>query len=196
MTSSDNTPRVSDALNSQLRTIKLVVFDVDGVLTDGRLYYAPQGEALKVFHVKDGVGIKLLQDCQVQVAIMTAKDSPMVAQRMADLGIKHYFAGVKDKRFQLDALATQEGLAPAQLCFVGDDMVDLPAMSLAGVGICPADAYRLVRQAADLVTPMAGGQGVARYVCDLILMAQGQYDRAYEQAMTPQFEKNRTGTPI
>ncbi|MDB9894945.1 HAD-IIIA family hydrolase [Reinekea forsetii] len=194
MTSSDNATGARDALTSRLKAIKLVVFDVDGVLTDGRLYYSAQGEALKVFNVKDGVGIKLLNDCQVQVAIMTAKDSPMVAQRMADLGIKHYFAGVKDKRFQLDALATQEALAPAQLCFVGDDMVDLPAMSLAGVGICPADAYSLVRQAADLVTPMEGGQGVARFVCDLILRAQGQYDRAYEQAMTPQFEKNRAGT--
>ena len=113
MTSSDNATGARDALNLRLKAIKLVVFDVDGVLTDGRLYYSAQGEALKVFNVKDGVGIKLLHDCQVQVAIMTAKDSPMVAQRMADLGIKHYFAGVKDKRFQLDALATQEALAPA-----------------------------------------------------------------------------------
>lgn len=194
MISSDSSPSSTDALNSRLKAVKLVVFDVDGVLTDGRLYYSPQGETLKVFNVKDGVGIKLLQDCQVQVAIMTAKDSPMVAKRMADLGIKHYFPGVKDKRFTLDALAAQEGLDSAQLCFVGDDMVDLPAMSLAGVGICPDDAYSLVRQAADLVAPMAGGQGVARFVCDLILTAQGQYDHAYAQAMTPQFEKNRTGT--
>ncbi|WP_320822601.1 HAD-IIIA family hydrolase [Reinekea sp.] len=194
MTSSVNDVSVSSELNARLKAIKLVVFDVDGVLTDGRLYYSPTGEALKVFNVKDGVGIKLLRDCQVQVAIMTAKDSSMVAKRMADLGIEHYFPGVKDKGLQLDALATRQGLDSAQLCFVGDDMVDLPAMAIAGVGICPQDAYSLVRQAADLITPMGGGQGVARYVCDVILQAKGQYESAYQMAMAPQFEKDRTRT--
>jgi len=194
MTFSVNDSSASSELNARLKAIKLVVFDVDGVLTDGRLYYSPTGEELKVFNVKDGVGIKLLRDCHVQVAIMTAKDSPMVAKRMADLGIKHYFPGVKDKGFQLDVLATRLGLDPAQLCFVGDDMVDLPAMTLAGVGICPKDAYGLVRQAADLVTPMGGGEGVARYVCDVILQAKGEYESAYQMAMAPQFEKDRTRT--
>jgi len=178
-------------LDSKLSQIKLVVFDVDGVLTDGQLYYSESGETIKVFHVRDGVGLKLLSDMGIAVAIVTAKDSPMVAKRINELGIKHYFAGIKDKKEVVTNLAGDLSIPLSQVVFVGDDMVDVPAMLAVGVSICPSDAYEYVCKGVDHVAPIAGGKGVGRYVCDLILKSQNVYHKAYERSMKKEFERNR-----
>ena len=174
-----------------LAEIQLVVFDVDGVLTDGRLYFSAQGETTKVFHVRDGVALKLLDDLGIHVAIMTAKDSPMVRQRVQQLGVQHYYAGVKDKAVQLASLLEDLAVDAQHVCYVGDDMVDLKPIVMSGASMCPSDAYGLIRDEVDLVLPLAGGQGIARLVCDLVLLAQGQMEVAYGLAASAQFERDR-----
>lgn len=176
---------------ASLTAIKLVAFDVDGVLTDGRLHYSADGESIKVFHVRDGVGLKLLQDVGLAVAVITAKNSAMVATRISEMGIEHFISGSKDKRKALTELADSLGFSDDECCFVGDDMVDLPAMGMAGLSICPKDAYPLVLKQADICLSVQGGQGVARQVCDLLLMAQGKFETAYQLASRAEFERKR-----
>jgi 3-deoxy-D-manno-octulosonate 8-phosphate phosphatase (KDO 8-P phosphatase) len=191
MTCLDSLIEKTQPLTNTIQNISLVVFDVDGVLTDGRLYYGSTGEELKVFNVKDGVGLKLLPDQNIQVAVVTAKDSAMVTQRMNDLGISHYFKGVKDKLSVVNKLCNTLNINPEQVCYVGDDMVDLPVMQKVGVSICPADAHTLIQMNASIVLPIGGGQGVARLVCDLILNSKGILQQAYQLATTPHFERDR-----
>ncbi|PTY36653.1 3-deoxy-manno-octulosonate-8-phosphatase [Saccharospirillum sp. MSK14-1] len=178
-------------IKQTLASIRLVAFDVDGVLTDGKLYYGADGEALKVFHVRDGVGMKLLADHGIAVAVVSAKDSPMLARRMRDLGIQHYFPGCRDKLQCVRELSQELAIAMNQTVFIGDDMVDLKVMAECGLGIAPLDAYPVVRDQADWVLSSRGGEGVAREVADLILNAQNQYDDAYSLAATPGFERKR-----
>ena len=178
-------------LEQRLAGLRLLAFDVDGVLTDGRLYYGAEGEALKVFHVRDGVGMKLLADEGLAVVVISAKDSPMLARRMADLGVQHYFPGTKDKQGRLEQLCQSLGLSAEQVAFVGDDMVDLNVMAWCGLGLAPADAYTTVQQHADLVLDSKGGEGVAREVADRVLSARGRYAEAYASATTPGFERKR-----
>lgn len=182
---------MTEQLQHRLAALKLVAFDVDGVLTDGRLYYGAEGEVLKVFHVRDGVGLKLLADQGIAVAVVSAKDSPMLARRIADLGVAHYFPGTRDKQACLAQLCQSLGVTAEQSAFVGDDMVDLTAMAWCGLGLAPADAYSVVQQRADLVLTSKGGEGVAREVADLILNAQQRYQDAYDLATTPGFERQR-----
>ncbi|MHA7878304.1 MAG: KdsC family phosphatase [Saccharospirillum sp.] len=174
-----------------LSRLQLVAFDVDGVLTNGQLFYSAEGETLKAFHVRDGVGLKLLQDMGIGVAVISAKRSAMVAARMRDLGIQHYYPGTKDKRQCLLTLAAELSLDPAVCAFVGDDMVDLPAMDWCGVAMAPADAYSAVLAQALWVSPLAGGQGVARSVADAILTAKGVLEQAYRQTTQVHFERDR-----
>lgn len=183
--------KLSVKQNALLEQIQLVVFDVDGVLTDGRLYYGSQGEESKVFHVRDGVGLKLLADMGFFVAIVTAKKSEMVQSRVDDLGIKNYFSGVKDKAHCVESLAIKLGVKLEEILFVGDDMVDIPAMKLCGGSVAPLDAYSFVKDSVDFVLDVKGGQGVAREVCDLVLKAQNMYERAYHLASTTDFERKR-----
>lgn len=183
--------KFTKAQQLSLARLRLVVFDVDGVLTDGRLFYGPEGEQLKAFHVRDGVGLKLLVDSGLHVAVVSAKDSPMLARRMTDLGIQNYFPGVKDKRAAVADLAAQLGIPASATAFVGDDMVDLHAMAWCGVGMAPSDAYSYVYERADIQLPVPGGGGVARWVADIILEAQGLYDNAYHTAALPHFERAR-----
>ena len=178
-------------MQQKLADLRLVAFDVDGVLTDGRLYYGAEGEVLKVFHVRDGVGMKLLADHNVAVAVISAKDSPMLSRRMSDLGVQYYFPGTSDKQQCLLDLCQKLSIPAQHAAFVGDDMVDLKAMGVCGMAIAPADAYPVVRDQADLVLTSKGGDGVAREVADLILTAQDQYERAYSLAATPVFERKR-----
>lgn len=175
----------------KLSRIRLVVFDVDGVLTDGRLHYSPEGETIKVFHVRDGVGIKILVDAGIEVAVVSAKRSSMLTQRMTELGVKHFFPDTRDKRQQVEALASGLGIEASETAFVGDDMVDLHAMAWCGLGLAPADAYPFVHERADIRLTVAGGAGVARHVADLILDAQGKYEAAYRTAALPEFERKR-----
>ncbi|WP_330924793.1 HAD-IIIA family hydrolase [Candidatus Sororendozoicomonas aggregata] len=162
-----------------LETIKLVIFDIDGVLTDGTLYYGAEGECVKPFNVKDGVGFGLLQGNGVAVAVITAKESAPLAQRMKDLKINHFFPGCSDKITVYERLKQQLSVVDEEAAYVGDDVLDLSVMNTVGLAIAPADAYPLVKQSARIVTEAKGGQGVAREVADLLVGARTDLEAAY-----------------
>ena len=152
--------------------IKLVAFDVDGVLTDGRLIWNNEGGEARSFDVKDGTGIRLLLAHRIEVAVISARISIIVANRMKDLGVEHVFQGCFDKKSVLDALIVMLDITLQQVAYMGDDFIDLPAMNSVGLALAPADAHETVRQQADWITSAAGGRGAARQVCDLILKTQ------------------------
>lgn len=159
--------------------IRLAVFDVDGTLTDGRLWYGEDGRETKVFHVHDGLGLKRLQANGVQVAIISARISHPVALRAEELDIAHVYQGQGDKRACLLELLDALHLTPEQAAMTGDDLPDLPPMHIAGLAVAVADAHPWVIEQAHWHTAAGGGQGAAREVCDLILQAQGK--RAVER---------------
>lgn len=156
--------------------IKLVIFDVDGVLTDGRLYFDYQGNELKVFHVQDGLGIKLLQENGIQVAIISGRTATAVASRLGRLGVKHIFQGQENKLPVFKKLLEQLKLTPEQVAYVGDDLPDISPMNAAGFSIAVANAQAFVKENADWHTELTGGQGAVREVCNLILDAQGKLE--------------------
>lgn len=169
--------RLSEA-EAALAQVRLLVLDVDGVLTDGRLYYGPEGEALKAFNVKDGLGIRMLIDSGVQVAIITARNAPALHARMRDLRVPHFYPGRPDKLAALEALVDSLGLATEETAFVGDDILDLPAMRRVGVPMTVADGHEDVKAEAQVIAPLGGGQGAVRAIADAILKAQGRYEAA------------------
>ena len=166
-------------LANKAKKIKLVIFDVDGVLTDGMLNYGPEGELFKQFNVKDGVGIKLLQQQGIKVAVITAKDSKPLAQRMSDLSVEYFYPGCNDKIKAFTELLDVFSLDKEQVAYVGDDVIDLLVMEQVGLAIAVADAHDFVKKSADYISSLKGGQGVAREVADLILDAQFDLDRLY-----------------
>ena len=157
----------------KLSQIQLLICDVDGVLSDGLIYLGNQGEEFKTFNTKDGFGMKALQNAGIAVAIITGRDSRIVSERMASLGVKHVYQGQSDKRISFAALLKELNLNPEQVAYIGDDVVDLCVMELCGLGVAVNDAHPLVRQRADYVTQLAGGRGCVREVCDLLLEARG-----------------------
>lgn len=159
-------------LEERAARVQLAVFDVDGVFTDGRLYYGARGEQLKAFHVRDGHGIKLLLRHGIRVAVISGRRSPAVTQRMRELGIRHLFQGRDDKLAVLQKLLQQLKLAWNQVACVGDDLVDLPLFESAGLAVAVADAQPEVRARAHHVTRTRGGEGAVREVCDLLLAAR------------------------
>jgi 3-deoxy-D-manno-octulosonate 8-phosphate phosphatase (KDO 8-P phosphatase) len=159
-------------LSKRAAQIRLVVFDVDGVFTDGRLHYGADGESLKVFHVHDGQGIKRLLKQGVEVAVISGRDSAAVTRRMQDLGIRHVFQGDEDKLPLFERLLAQFALSSEQAACVGDDLPDLPLMERAGLAIAVANALPEIREHAHYVTHAGGGRGAVREVCDLILSAR------------------------
>lgn len=171
------------------KNVKLVVFDVDGVLTDGTLTYSANGEEVKHFNVKDGVGIKLLQEFDVEVAVISAKTSAPLKRRLQDLNVRHAFLACKDKLSALSTLAEELGVSLEEVAYCGDDVIDLKVMQRVGLAMCPSDAYALVKECSDVVTQSAGGQGVAREVCDYILGGRMSLEEAYRKAMLPEFEE-------
>src|SRR5690554_1268249 len=180
---------LSPALQTIAASIKLVVFDVDGVLTDGTLTYSAAGEEVKHFNVKDGVGIKLLQAYGIHTAIISAKDSLPLQRRAADLGIHHFFPGSKDKWPVLNSCLSQLNIKPAEVCYVGGDVIDLKVIKSIGLGLAPKDALWRVKNESQLVTQASGGKGVAREVADIILGSRMKLEDAYIKAMLPEFEK-------
>jgi 3-deoxy-D-manno-octulosonate 8-phosphate phosphatase (KDO 8-P phosphatase) len=157
--------------------IRLLILDVDGVLTDGRLYFGPRGEALKVFDVRDGLGLVQLQRAGFAVAVVSGRRSPMVAVRCRELGVRHLYQGVPDKLGVFARLCARLKLTPGACAFVGDDIVDLPMMRAAGLSFAVADAHREVRRAADIVTRRPGGRGAVREVCDRLLALRARRRR-------------------
>ena len=161
-------------ISERAARIKLAIFDVDGVLTDGRLWYAEDGHELKAFHVHDGLGLKRLRANGIEVAIITARISHLVAQRMAELGIVHVYQGQDDKRTCFDQLLHALKLEAAQCAYTGDDLPDLGVMCQAGLAIAVANAHPSVCERAHWTTRKVGGYGAVREVCDLLLDAQGK----------------------
>lgn len=158
----------------RLAKIKLVITDVDGVLTDGSLYYNENGEALKYFNVKDGLGIKMLLACGIQVAVLSGGDTPILRRRIKDLGIPLFQLGKMAKRAACLELMAQAGVRAEETAFLGDDTLDLPAFEVCGLAVAVGDAYDYMRAKADLVLTRAGGQGAFRELSDMILTAQGK----------------------
>lgn len=158
--------------------VRLMIFDVDGILTDGNLYYGPQGELIKTFNVLDGHGIKLLQQSGVAAAIISARQSETVARRAADLGIRHLYQGAHDKKSAFEQLLTQTGIAREDCGFIGDDVIDLPILLRVGFAASVPNAHVEVRSRVHYVTQAGGGRGAARELCDFILRAQGHYEAA------------------
>ena len=152
--------------------MRLLVLDVDGVLTDGRLHITAQGEETKVFHVRDGSGIVAVQRAGIAVAIISGRDSAAVTRRASELGIRHVFQGIADKRAALDTLLAELGVAADAVACVGDDTPDVPMLERVALGIAVADAHATARAAAHWITPSPGGHGAVREVCDLLLSAR------------------------
>ena len=153
--------------------IRLVIFDVDGVLTDGSLFVGDDGQEYKAFYSRDGHGMKMLQASGVGIAIITGRSSDVVNHRVADLGIEHVYQGQRDKTVAFEHLLGELGVPAEAIAYVGDDVVDLPVMRKVGFAIAVQDAHPLVKQHAHWQTPSAGGRGAARDVCELIMEAQG-----------------------
>ncbi len=158
------------------RRIRLVIFDVDGVLTDGSLFIGDDGQEYKAFHSRDGHGMKMLQTSGVDIAIITGRTSEVVRHRVADLGIRHVYQGQRDKLVAFEELTRSLGLSTEEIAYVGDDVVDLPVMRRVGLAIAVQDAHALVKQHAHWQTPHGGGRGAGRDVCELIMEAQGTLD--------------------
>ncbi len=156
--------------------LKAAIFDVDGVLTDGRLVIDAQGESVKTFHVLDGHGLKLLAQGGIVPLVVTGRDSAAVRRRMADLGIGHAVYGAQDKLAAAEALLTALGLGWDEVAVIGDDWPDLPLLARAAFAVAPANAHAEVRAMVDHVTTAGGGQGAAREFCDLLLLACGRYE--------------------
>lgn len=156
--------------------VKLAAFDVDGVLTDGKLWYTADGHELKAFNVHDGLGLKRLLANGIEVAVITARLSHVVTERMAELGVAHVYQDQSDKRACLHQLVRALRLDASQVAYTGDDLPDLAPMQDAGLSIAVANAHPWVRERARWRTRLAGGNGAVREVCDLLLAAQGKTD--------------------
>ncbi|ADZ92590.1 KdsC family phosphatase [Marinomonas mediterranea] len=175
----------------RLQVLSLVIFDVDGVLTDGSLFYSGSGEEVKCFNVKDGVAMKLLPKWGVDVGVITAKDSAPLRKRMEDLGVKHFYPGCHDKAAAFKDLQSKLNIKSNNIAYVGDDVVDLQVMPLVGVSICPSDAHLVVARYCDVRLNVGGGKGAAREVADLVLASKMPLEKAYDLAMQPEFESKQ-----
>jgi 3-deoxy-D-manno-octulosonate 8-phosphate phosphatase (KDO 8-P phosphatase) len=156
------------------RAVRLAIFDIDGVMTDGTVFIGPQGEAFKAFNILDGHGVKMLQSAGVATAIISGRASDAVAWRAKELAIPHVLQGVANKIVEFEKLRAQLGVDAAACAFVGDDLPDLPVMQRCGFAVAVANATESVKAAAHYVTRASGGRGAVREFCELVLRAQGQ----------------------
>jgi 3-deoxy-D-manno-octulosonate 8-phosphate phosphatase (KDO 8-P phosphatase) len=163
--------------------IRLACFDVDGTLTDGRLWFDAEGRESKAFHVLDGQGLVLLRKSGIEVAFVTARDSASAAHRAHDLGVRAH-VGVGDKLGAVRTLAAELGIPPEHVAFMGDDLPDLAVMRAVGFAVAPANAHPWTREHAHWCTGARGGEGAARELCDLLLIAQGRVDALLSQAQS------------
>lgn len=163
-------------LRSRASRVKLMIFDIDGVFTDGSLLFTAEGDAMKSFNSLDGHGVKMLQSAGVQTAIITGRKSGIVAARARELGITHVHQGVSDKTLAFAELLKTTGITADECGYMGDDWPDLAVMRLCGFTAAPANAHAEVLSRVNLTTTLKGGEGAVRDVCDAILRAQGKYD--------------------
>ncbi len=166
---------------SKLAAIRLLLLDVDGVLTDGAIIYNDDGIETKAFNVRDGLGIRLLMDAGVEVGIVTGRKAGALVHRCENLGLTLLLDGIRDKGAALEGICRLTGKAPEEIAFMGDDLPDLPLMKRVGVSIAVADACEEVRDAAGVVTGAKGGKGAVREIAERILKAAGKWDAALER---------------
>jgi len=166
-----------DALE-RARRVKLMIFDVDGVLTDGSLWYGPGGEEIKAFHALDGHGVKMLGESGVRLALLTGRKSVAVAARARELGIEHVLQDVEDKRGRYETLLKDLRLQAGDTGYMGDDLVDLPVLTRCGFACTVPEAPEDVRTRAHYVAAAPAGRGAAREVCEYVMRAQGSFERA------------------
>lgn len=165
----------------KLARIGLLLLDVDGVMTDGRIIYDAEGREIKAFHVRDGLGIRLLMQAGIKVGVVTGRRSEALMHRCRDLGIGMIYAGVGDKAALLDRIAAQAAVAAENIAFAGDDLVDLPLMRRIGLSIAVADAHEIVRAQADLITTSPGGAGAVREICEALLKSRGSWESTLKE---------------
>lgn len=161
--------------------IRLLLLDVDGVLTDGSLIYAENGVESKTFNTQDGLGIRLVQKGGIDVGIITARTSPMVLKRGEELGMKYIYQGAKSKLDAFKKIISDTGFKPYQICYMGDDLIDLSLLTRVGLAACPANAVNEVKEICHFISDKPGGQGAVRQTCELILRAQGQFETMVQQ---------------
>jgi len=176
--------KLEKKLAGKLRKLKLLILDVDGVLTDGGIIYAGADTELKAFNVKDGHGIKLLKRAGVECAVITSRSSAAVGRRTNELGIELVYQGELDKLRAYDDILLKTGLSASETAYMGDDVVDLPVIARAGFSAAPADAVAEVRERVDFVAAAAGGRGAVREVAELILKSQGRWDELMGRYIT------------
>ena len=165
--------------------IELLLLDVDGVLTDGRIVYGENGVETKSFNVKDGLGLRLLMGAGINAGIVTGRSSKALIRRCEDLGIVHVYDGVKDKAGVLDTICKQFDVDPASIAFMGDDLPDIPLMARVGLDVAVADAHEAVRTMADVVTAARGGAGAVREICETILKSKGLWEEISNRFTEP-----------
>tara|TARA_R110002167_G_scaffold323016_2_gene528935 strand:- start:389 stop:928 length:540 start_codon:yes stop_codon:yes gene_type:complete len=170
---------LSDDLKSRISKVRLLALDVDGVMTDGSVFFTAFGDEIKSFNILDGQGIKSLLKNNIEVAIITGRTSPLTEKRAKDLGIKHITQGREDKKIALLELCKSLDISASEVAYVGDDLPDLSAITLSGVGFTVPNAHSYIKKHADLCTSLSGGEGAVREVCDLILSAKGLFDDYY-----------------
>jgi len=171
---------MADDLSARLKPLRLMAFDVDGILTDGKLHYTDDGVETKTFHALDGQGMNMLREAGMKLAIITSRRSPLVERRARDLGLHYCYQGVRNKREALDEILSELKLRPEQAGYMGDDLFDLGAMLRAGFAATVPAAPEAVRSRSHYVTTRAGGDGAVREVCELILSTQGLLDGLIE----------------
>ncbi len=172
---------ISEDVLTRAKAIKVVIFDVDGVMTDGGLTIGDDGQEYKTFNSQDGLGMKLLKASGVQMAIITGRTSKVVTQRAESTGVAHFYQGVEDKLIAFNDLVSKLNIKPEQAAFMGDDVVDVPPMLRCGLAIAVPAAPESVKQRAHYVTTRQAGRGAVREACELIMQAQGTFDAQMKQ---------------
>ena len=167
---------ISKEVRARAARVKLLILDVDGVLTDGRIIMDHEGREIKAFHVRDGHGLRLLREAGIEVAILTGRSSPVVQKRADDLGILWVRQGVHDKVGAYQEIAREAGITDEEACFVGDDLIDIPLLKRVGIPIVVGDGAPEAKRFARYVTRSCGGKGAVREVCNLLLQAQGKWE--------------------
>ena len=170
---------ISDDVWQRAKKIKLLICDVDGVFSDGRIYLSNSGEELKAFHTRDGYGVRSLLTSGFQIAVITGRQSKIVETRMTALGVTHIYQGVDNKFEPFKELLSLYNVTPDEVAYIGDDMVDLPVMKAVGLAVCVADGHPFVKKHCQMVTHLNGGRGALRELTDLLLLSQDKFDSAH-----------------